>query len=176
MVRRSSICPADRTVTHTCSPTSSPWGCENRSHWTRACGDGPVSGGARVILQSLGPWKKPFLVHGTCLLFFSLWLLWPLGVTVHAPPSRKSTHVYVGDTCECVQLCVCRRAGAGCVLFLEPGLPRAGRRPLHPAPPRLFSVSLHANLPEALLQARGHFRCFACVMGLQGTSVTVLPV
>lgn len=139
MVRRSSICPADRTVTHTCSPTSSPWGCENRSHRTRACGDGPVSGGARVILQSLGPWKKPFLVHGMCLVF-SLWLLQPLGVTVHAPPSRKSTHVYVGDTCECVAVCA---TGRGRVVssswnLLCPGLDAGPSIPLLPG----FSLCL----------------------------------
>lgn len=55
-----------------------------------------MSAGAQDILLSLGPWKKPLLVNGTVSFSSVSWLIWPLGVTVHAATSKKKAEMPQG--------------------------------------------------------------------------------
>lgn len=156
---RSSICPGNRTVTPTCSPTSSSWvspdrcsqprGRENRSYRRWTCGDGLVSG-------DLSPQKKPFLVNGPCLLFFSLPAPSAFGGRFACTPfPEEHACVCRGHPRVRVQLCV-RRGGCQGLCSSWNLLSRGGGALATPSS-LAFSVSLHQNVPRAPALEQGLF-------------------
>lgn len=165
-------------MTPTSSPTSSSWvsphrrsqplGRENRSYRRWACGDGLVSG-------DLSPQKKPFLVNGPCLLFFSLLAPSAFGGRFACTPFPEE-HTCVGGTRMCVCSCVCGGAGARACALPGTCFPQGGRWPLHPPPPSLFRSLCIRMSQEPRLWNRDCFRGLACITELQGPSVTLLLV